>query len=45
MSPPDQLGEAFIAPAEPLVKGHRDEDAIRAKTWPDPVSAITPTCR
>jgi glyoxalase family protein len=40
--PAEALGRSFVAPPEPLVKGHRDEDAIRATTWPDPVPAITP---
>ena len=40
--PADQLGTTVIAPPQHLVKGHRDEDAIRAKTWPEPVPAITP---
>jgi glyoxalase family protein len=40
--PADHLGEAFIAPPESLVKGHRGEDAIRVLTWPEPVPAITP---
>jgi glyoxalase family protein len=40
--PADALGRAFIAPPEGLVKGHRDEEAIRAKTWPEPVPSITP---
>ncbi len=40
--PAETLGRSFVAPAEHLVKGHRDEEAIRAKTWPDPVPSITP---
>ena len=40
--PADALGRGFIAPPESLVKGHRDEEAIRAKTWPEPVPSITP---
>jgi glyoxalase family protein len=38
----DQLGTTVIAPPQHLVKGHRDEDAIRARTWPEPVPTITP---
>ena len=37
--PADQLGTTVIAPPQHLVRGHRDEDAIRAKTWPEPVPA------
>lgn len=40
--PAEALGEALIAPPEALVKGHRDEEAIRARTWPEPVPAISP---
>ena len=40
--PETTLGQAFIAAPEGLTKGHRDEDAIRARTWPEPVPAITP---
>jgi glyoxalase family protein len=40
--PESSLGQAFIAPPEGLMKGHRDEDAIRARTWLEPVPAITP---
>jgi glyoxalase family protein len=38
----DNLGQSVIAPPQHLVRGHRDEDAIRATTWPEPVSSITP---
>lgn len=40
--PADHLGETLVAPPEALVKGHRDEPAIAAETWPEPVPAITP---
>jgi glyoxalase family protein len=36
------LGEIFQEPPPQLLKGHRDEEAIRAETWPDPVPEITP---
>ncbi len=38
---PAALGQALIEPPARLVKGHRDEEAIRAATWPDPVPVIT----
>jgi glyoxalase family protein len=40
--PEASLGQKFIAPPEQLMKGHRDEDAIRARTWLEPVPAIAP---
>jgi glyoxalase family protein len=40
--PADALGQSLVTPPERLVKGHRDEAAIRARTWPEPVPSITP---
>ncbi len=40
--PPDRLGEQVIHPRPELTRGHRDEAAIEATTWPEPVGAITP---
>jgi glyoxalase family protein len=40
--PEAALGQRVIEPPQALVKGHRDEDAIRATTWPEPVPTITP---
>jgi glyoxalase family protein len=39
---PDHLGEAFREPPSPLVRGARDEAAVRALTWPEPVASILP---
>jgi glyoxalase family protein len=38
----EALGGRLIEPAEGLVKGHRDEEAIAKANWPDAVPAITP---
>ena len=40
--PADALGERIIRPAADRLAGHRDEEAIRLRTWPEPVPAITP---
>ncbi|MBV9774718.1 MAG: VOC family protein [Gemmatimonadetes bacterium] len=40
--PMDALGQRIIQPTEDHFAGHRDEAAIRARTWPEPVPAITP---
>ncbi|MFL5539293.1 MAG: VOC family protein [Longimicrobiaceae bacterium] len=40
--PADALGQTVIAPPEGNLAGHRDEAAIQARTWPEPVPAITP---
>lgn len=40
--PMDALGERIIHPSPERLAGHRDEAAIRARTWPEPVPAITP---
>lgn len=36
------LGEVFQDPPQHVIKGHRDEDGIKAETWPEPVPEITP---
>lgn len=38
--PPDELGSRLVLPPEPLTRGHRDEQAIAAHTWPEPVDGI-----
>ena len=40
--PPDQLGQAFRAPPAQMLVNNRDEDRIRAETWPEPVPTLTP---
>lgn len=40
--PMDALGREMLFPPQRLVRGHRDEAAIEALTWPDPVPEITP---
>ena len=40
--PADALGTTIIQPAEQRLLGHRDEEAIRLRTWPEPVPQITP---
>ena len=40
--PPDQLGQVFVAPPEEMIVNNRDDERIRAETWPEPVPAITP---
>ena len=40
--PPDALGRELLLPPQRIVRGHRDEAAIAALTWPEPVPAITP---
>ncbi|HEU4885755.1 MAG TPA: VOC family protein [Longimicrobium sp.] len=40
--PADALGRELLLPPERIVRGHRDEAAIAALTWPEPVPAITP---
>jgi glyoxalase family protein len=40
--PEETLGEAYISPPEDLTRGHRDEAAIRAQTWPEPLTEIQP---
>lgn len=38
----DNTGAAFVPPPAALTAGQRDEAAIRAETWPEPVDRITP---
>lgn len=40
--PADALGRALLLPPQRIVRGHRDEAAIAALTWPDAVAEITP---
>ncbi|HEX6367949.1 MAG TPA: VOC family protein [Longimicrobium sp.] len=40
--PADALGRELRLPPERIVRGHRDEAAIAALTWPEPVPVITP---
>lgn len=40
--PADALGREMLLPPQRIVRGHRDEAAIAALTWPEPVPAITP---
>jgi glyoxalase family protein len=40
--PADALGRELLLPPERIVRGHRDEAAIAALTWPEPVPEITP---
>jgi len=39
---PDALGSDLLHPPLELTAGHRDEAAIAATTWPEPVPAIAP---
>ncbi len=39
--PAETLGQAFCPPPFECMDGHRDEAAIKALTWPEPVPAIT----
>ena len=40
--PTQTLGTEFIVPPEEMQRGKRDEAAIAATTWPEPVHSITP---
>lgn len=40
--PADALGTTEITPGAGNLAGERDEGAIQARTWPEPVPAITP---
>jgi glyoxalase family protein len=40
--PEESIGTTFISPPELALPGHRDERAIAATAWPDPVMEITP---
>ena len=43
--PADALGSEVKMPPPETMLGGRDEEAIRARTWPEPVGAITPEMR
>lgn len=43
--PADALGETVITPGAENMAGTRDEAAIQARTWPEPVPGITPDMR
>ena len=40
--PADALGRELLLPPQRIVRGHRDEAAIAALSWPEPVPQITP---
>ena len=40
--PEDALGTSYIAPPAEFTRGHRDEAAIAAQTWPEPVPEVGP---
>jgi glyoxalase family protein len=40
--PEDALGSTYIEPPEEFTRGHRDEAAIAAQTWPEPVPDVGP---
>lgn len=39
---PDRLGMEFRAPPDEMIINNRDEEAVAAKTWPEPVEVIQP---
>ncbi len=39
--PPEALGNMLVPPPEQSLRDHRDEGAIAATTWPEPVTGIT----
>ncbi|HUF66155.1 MAG TPA: VOC family protein [Gemmatimonadaceae bacterium] len=39
---PDRIGTEHRPPPPEMVKGNRDQDRIRADTWPDPVPEVSP---
>jgi len=41
----EELGRELKMPPELLLRGHRDEAAIAAMTWPAPVPVVTPDMR
>src|SRR5690606_14599662 len=43
--PADALGREVVMPPQERLRGHRDEDAIRALTHPEPVPVIGPDMR
>lgn len=42
---PEELGRELRIPPERLLRGHRDEAAIAALTWPEPVREVEPDMR
>ncbi len=42
---PEELGRVLQVPPERLLRGNRDEAAIAALTWPEPVSEVEPDMR
>ena len=40
--PEDAQGRRYIPPPEEFTRGHRDEAAIAAQTWPEPVPEVGP---
>lgn len=40
--PPDAIGSTFIPPPQSLLRDQRDEAAIQATTWPEPLQQISP---
>lgn len=41
----EELGRELKLPPERLLRGHRDEAAIAALTWPEPISVVTADMR
>lgn len=39
---PDALGQKFLPPPPEMLLRNRDEERIRAETWPEPVESIPP---
>jgi glyoxalase family protein len=39
---PDRIGTEHRPPPPEMLKGNRDQERIRAETWPDPAPEITP---
>jgi len=42
---PDRIGTEHRPPPPEMLKGNRDQERIRAETWPEPVPDITPEMR
>ena len=42
---PDRIGTEHRPPPAEMLKGNRDQERIRAETWPQPVPEITPDMR
>ena len=43
--PVDALGQELVLPSPDLLRGNRDEAAIAARTWPEPVPLVTSDMR